>query len=50
MTDNRLRSLGNTNAEREYALLDSDDALFTPGNYRYRLEEVTVDGTIEDIG
>ncbi|KXK53824.1 MAG: T9SS type A sorting domain-containing protein [Chlorobi bacterium] len=50
MTDNRLRSLGNTNAEREYALLDSDDALFTPGNYRYRLEEVTVDGTIEDVG
>lgn len=50
MTDNRLRSLGNTNEPRDYALLDTDDALFAPGHYRYRLEEVTVDGITTEVG
>lgn len=50
MSDNRLRSNGNTTLPRDYALLDADDELFTPGNYRYRLEEVTVDGTTETVG
>ena len=50
ISDNRLRSNGITTTPRDYALIDTDDALLTPGNYQYRLEEVTVDGTTEAVG